>query len=132
MSHEGKHAYGEHVESAAYAFGGDSYLQMVQNVGLKGDVGFIAGIASAMSNKENDAINAQGAQELWKLVKNDKGEYSFEWDKSTDLDLSELGLGTVASGEIAKGGDAAIVQAMLAAKGVNFTKEATRSAWSCK
>ena len=92
MSHEGKHAYGEHVESAVYAFGGDSYLQMVQNVGLKGDVGFIAGIASAMSNKENDAINAQGAQELWKLVKNDKGEYSFEWDKSTDLDLSELGL----------------------------------------
>ena len=68
VSHEGAHLSGEHVESAAYKFGGESYVQMVQNMGLKGDSGFLSGILDAMKRPENQTANA-GGDEYWLLTK---------------------------------------------------------------
>jgi len=102
MSHEGAHAYGEHVESNAYAYGGDSYLQMVRNVGLRGNGTFLGEMVKATLDPKNQMVNEQGMQEFWKAVMDKKtGTYSFQWDKQDNFDLTEMGIpGTVSYQDI--------------------------------
>jgi len=73
MSHEGAHAYGEHVESNAYAFGGDSYLQMVRNVGLRGDGTFLGEMVKATLDPKNQMVNT-GGPEYWRVMLDENGK----------------------------------------------------------
>jgi len=102
MSHEGTHSYGNNLESAAYAYGGDSYLQMVRNVGLRGDANFLGEMVKATLDPNNQMVNEQGMQEFWKAVMDKKtGTYTFQWDEQDNFDLTEMGIpGTVSYQDI--------------------------------
>lgn len=66
VSHEGSHMNGVNVEGVAHMYGADTYSQLVQNLGLKGDADFAGSIASALADDASWTENS-GGEQYWKF-----------------------------------------------------------------